>query len=413
MAAPQAGERGRVVAGGLFGGEVAREGQKLPGCEKTAPTPTANPFRKSRLGMRRSMPRAWSREAWPHRSREGFRIPRLCSVPTRGHKGYGARPGRPAAARVDAAAPPRGTIVATPSGFHTTHGRDLASATSGRERLRARATSSSSPASAFASTLQGRVLDPQEKSISGARVRAENEGTSFHREATTDAAGAFTLPELPPGSYTLVAEASGFAPRTQKGVRLLVGQTVRLDVVVAVAAMSEAVEAVAEADLATVGSSTVDGVIGQTAIERLPLNGRNFLELAFLVPGNVPTPNFDPTKTNSVVVASAGQMGRGGMITIDGAENNDDAVGGPAPERAPGRGAGVPDRDQPLLGRERTLRRLRHQRGDRAPAPTSSAAARPCSCATSASRPCPRPTTAPRRRRPSTASSTRSPRAAP
>jgi hypothetical protein len=182
---------------------------------------------------------------------------------------------------------------------------------------------------AFASTLQGRVLDTQQKSIAGARVRAENEATSFHREATTDAGGSFTLPELPPGSYTVVAEAPGFAPRTQKEVRLAVGRTVRLDLVVAVAALTEAVEAVAEADLATVGSSTVDGVIGQAAIDRLPLNGRNFLELAFLVPGNAPTPNFDPTKTNSVVVASAGQMGRGGMITIDGAENNDDAVGGP------------------------------------------------------------------------------------
>ena len=118
-------------------------------------------------------------------------------------------------------------------------------------------------ASSSASTLQGRVLDPQDKAVPGARVRAENEATSLAREATTDSSGAFTLPELPPGAYTLVAEAQGFAPRTQKGLRLAVGQTLRHDVALAVSGVSESVVTVAVApDLVSSGTSTVDGVIG-------------------------------------------------------------------------------------------------------------------------------------------------------
>ncbi len=180
-----------------------------------------------------------------------------------------------------------------------------------------------------AATLRGRALDPEGGAIRGATVAAVHDGTSVRREVTTDQAGNFTLSELAPGAYTVAASAEGLAPRSVTGVELSGGQSYRLDIVLQVGAVSETIDAVATPLLFTAGSSTVDGIIGETAIERLPLNGRNFLELAFLVPGNVPTPNFDPTKTNSVVVASAGQFGRGGMITIDGAENNDDAVGGP------------------------------------------------------------------------------------
>jgi hypothetical protein len=187
-----------------------------------------------------------------------------------------------------------------------------------------------SAAAAPLGTLYGRVLDPQGRAVPGARLTLEESAAAFGREATSDAAGSFTILELPAGRYRLVASAPGFAPRTYGSLDLAVGQSYRLEVGLDTVTRSETVEAEAEAPLLVrAGSSTVDGVVGATGIERLPLNGRNFLELAFLLPGNVPTPNFDPTKTNTVVVASAGQFGRGGMITIDGADNNDDVVGGP------------------------------------------------------------------------------------
>ena len=107
---------------------------------------------------------------------------------------------------------------------------------------------------------------------------------------------------------------------------LQVGQDRHLDIALMLGAIEEAVTVT---DVGRPVTTAIDGVLSAAQIETLPLNGRNFLELAFLIPGNQPTPTFDPTKSNSVLVSSAGQLGRGGNVMVDGQANNDDVVGGP------------------------------------------------------------------------------------
>lgn len=179
-------------------------------------------------------------------------------------------------------------------------------------------------------TLSGIITDPQGAVIPGAQITATQKATGVQRETTTNDEGFYVLTNLPPGEYEVKVKATGFATKvSQSSVVLQVGQTVTLDTQLEIAEKSVMVDLVAEIPIVDTISSKVDSVINEREIASLPLNGRNFLELALLVPGNSPAPNFDPTKTNTVEISSAGQLGRGGNVTVDGMDNNDDVVGGP------------------------------------------------------------------------------------
>ena len=179
--------------------------------------------------------------------------------------------------------------------------------------------------------ISGRLIDPNGAAIPGAKIIVIQDSTGVERSVVTNNDGIYTVTNLPPGTYTVKAQAAGFSEAVVKPVILLVGQTTNVNINARVGTVTAQVEAIvlyAKEPLINTESSTVDGVINSRSIETLPLNGRNFLELALLIPGNAPAPNFDPTKTNVVSISSAGQLGRGGSVTIDGADNNDDVVGG-------------------------------------------------------------------------------------
>jgi hypothetical protein len=179
-----------------------------------------------------------------------------------------------------------------------------------------------------AATLRGVVKDPNGAVIVGAAIAATNVATGATRATKTNEEGAYVLTNLPPGEYEVEAEAKGFVLLKHVGVMLLVGQSQTADFDLQVAGETIVIDDRFAAPLIDTYSSKVDQVIDEREIENLPLNGRNFLELALLTPGNAPAPNFDPTKTNTVVISSAGQFGRGGSVTVDGVDTNDDVVGG-------------------------------------------------------------------------------------
>jgi len=183
---------------------------------------------------------------------------------------------------------------------------------------------------AASATLTGAVIDPKGAVVGGVTVTATNVATGIKRETTTNEDGFYVLSNLPPGDYTVRLKMPGYATEVERtGVTLKVGQTVTLNVPVQDLILDPVQVQVEEyRPLIDGNTSLIDSVIDSREVESLPLNGRNFLELAFLVPGNAPAPNFDPTKTNTVVISSAGQLGRGGNVLIDGVDTNDDVVGG-------------------------------------------------------------------------------------
>lgn len=178
------------------------------------------------------------------------------------------------------------------------------------------------------STVSGMVTDPQGAAVVGAKVVVTSNATGVSRETTTGADGRYVVPGLLPGDYVLRVSASGFSTDEFKDLHLDVGGAKTVDIPLKVAQAGEVITVNAEEAGVNLTQSLVQGSIVESTVENIPLNGRNFLELAFLLPGNHTAVNFDPTKTNSLEVSSAGSFGRGGNISVDGGDNNDEVVGG-------------------------------------------------------------------------------------
>ena len=163
----------------------------------------------------------------------------------------------------------------------------------------------------------GTVFDSSHATISGATVRLTDVATNAVTEVRTGAQGEYRTPSLKIGEYTITVEAGGFKQSNQHGVVLEIGDVRKVDVVLQVGQASETVNVQAEAPLLQASDSTVGDVINNHQIEELPLNGRDYLQLANLSSGTIQAAQG---------VEIGGQPGTQVAFLLDGQDNNNQQI---------------------------------------------------------------------------------------
>jgi hypothetical protein len=177
-------------------------------------------------------------------------------------------------------------------------------------------------------TLQGRVEDSTGGALPGVNVEARQPDTGYSRLVVTDALGVYRLTALPVGRYDVTVEISGFRRVDRQGIVINVGQIIDVDFRLEVATVAETIQVTAEVPLIQSSNSSVGGVVDIGRIEQMPLNGRQFANLAATIPGVGLGFHTDPTKSTQYSPQINGGNGRNVNYQIDGGDNNDDTVGG-------------------------------------------------------------------------------------
>jgi Carboxypeptidase regulatory-like domain/TonB dependent receptor len=181
-------------------------------------------------------------------------------------------------------------------------------------------------------SLRGTVQDATGARISSARIVAQLAGSSIQREAASEDRGEFRLDDLQPGNYHITISAKGFAP-AQAEVPVAVANVRDITVTMKPASTSETVNVQGSSSSITTevtdtSSAVRGGVVGSQDLESMPLPARSFANIAYLVPGTEPVEPSDPTKARITAVSTGGSSGLNNELSVDGAENSDDWIGG-------------------------------------------------------------------------------------
>jgi hypothetical protein len=168
-------------------------------------------------------------------------------------------------------------------------------------------------------TILGQIQDQQGAAIGKVEVTVKSLDTGAIRTATADDGGAYRITSVPAGSYEVSAAIAGFKTEVRSGIVVTVGSDVAVNFSLTVGAVTEKVEVTGEALQVNTSSSTLGGFVNSTTIRELPLNGRDWLQLALLQPGV----NVNASQNQNDL--SRAQRGNGLAISISGGRTTDNA----------------------------------------------------------------------------------------
>ena len=172
--------------------------------------------------------------------------------------------------------------------------------------------------------IHGSVNDPSGLGVPSAKVVAVLEERGTTRAVETDARGEYVLPALPVGTYAVSVEGRGFKTFRQQGITLTANENVRVDAKLELGNVSESVSVTAEAPLVDSRSSVVGTLIDSRRVTELPINGRNIIALAQILPGvsSVSAPQSFTNYNQGPAVSVSGSRTNGSLFLFDGAHFN-------------------------------------------------------------------------------------------
>jgi Carboxypeptidase regulatory-like domain/TonB dependent receptor len=180
--------------------------------------------------------------------------------------------------------------------------------------------------------LRGSVQDSSGRPVPFAVVILTNPNISIRRQMQTDSRGEFRMEDITPGDYLATVNANGFTEVSAQ-VTIAVSSVSEINVTLRVKSLSEKVTVNASADSVTtaqleLASAVHQAVISHDDLETIPLAARSFANIAYLAPGTEPVEPSDPTKARITAVSTGGSSGLNNEISVDGADNTDDYIGG-------------------------------------------------------------------------------------